>query len=92
MFWLFRKGFFGKGPALLSLLITALVLFWLWNAMAPASMLYQIIFLAILAIVGIALFTALVFMFTIATMLLFMLLLRRKVKKGMKKMFDMIER
>ncbi len=92
MFWLFRRGFFGKGPALLSILITVLVLFWLWNAMAPAEMLYQIIFLMVLLVVGIALFITLVFIFTIATMLLFMLLLRRKVKKGMKKMFDMIER
>jgi len=92
MFWLFRKGFFGKGPALLSMLITVLVLFWLWNAMAPAAILYQIIFLIVLLVVGIVLFTALVFIFTIATMLLFMLLLRRKVKKGMKKMFDMLER
>jgi len=92
MFWLFKRGFFGKGPALLSLLITVLVLFWLWTAMAPATMLYQIIFLIVLLVVGIVLFTAIVFIFTIVTMLFFMLLLRRKVKKGMKKMFDMLER
>jgi len=34
----------------------------------------------------------LVFLFTIVKLLFFMLLLRRRVKKGMKKMFDMLER
>jgi hypothetical protein len=34
----------------------------------------------------------LVFLFTIVKLLFFMLLLKRRVKKSMKKMFDMLER
>jgi predicted PurR-regulated permease PerM len=34
----------------------------------------------------------LVFLFTIIKLLFFMLLLKRRVKKSMKKMFDMLER
>jgi len=92
MFWLFSKGVFGKVTALLALVITALVLFWLWGAINPATLFYQIVFLIVLLIFGIVLFVSLVFLFTIVKLLFFMLLLRRKVKKSMKKMFDMLER
>ena len=92
MFWLFRKGFFGKITALLALVITVLVLLWLWSAINPVTLFYQIVFLIVLLVFGIVLFVSLVFLFTIVKLLFFMLLLRRRVKKSMKKMFDMLER
>ena len=92
MFWLFRRGVFGKVTALLALVITVLVLFWLWGVINPATLLYQIVFLIVLSVFGIVLFVSLVFLFTIVKLLFFMLLLKRRVKKGMKKMFDMLER
>jgi len=92
MFWLFRRGVFGKVTALLALVITVLVLLWLWGAINPATLFYQIVFLVVLFVFGIVLFVSLVFLFTIIKLLFFMLLLRRRVKKSMKKMFDMLER
>jgi hypothetical protein len=83
-----RKGFFGTVSMIISVVITSLILLWLWSLFNPADLLVQIVLLAILAIVGVMLFFVIMFFFTAVSMLLFILLLRRKMKKTMKKMFD----
>jgi hypothetical protein len=92
MFWLFRKGKFGLLSMVISLAITLLVLFWLWAAIAPASLFYQIVFAVVLLVFGVVLFVSLVFFFAMASMLIFFLLLRRKIKKSTRKLFERLER
>jgi hypothetical protein len=92
MFWLFSRGIFGKVTALISLLITLLILFWLWGAINPAGLFYQIVFMIVLLVFGIVLFISILFLLTVVKLLFFMLLLRRKIKKSMRKLFDVLER
>jgi multisubunit Na+/H+ antiporter MnhE subunit len=92
MFWIFGKGLLGSASIVLSTILTALVLFWLWNVIAPNSPLLQLIILLLLFVFGVILFFALAFFFAAVSTIVMLLLLRRKMKKSFKKMFDMMEK
>ena len=88
MLKVFGKGIFGSLSAVLSIVITSLVLLWLWNIFNPGVLLYQLVLLVILFIIGVILFFALAFLFTAVSLLFFFLLLRRRIRKNFKKMFS----
>jgi len=88
MLKVFGKGLFGSFSVILSIVITSLVLLWLWNIFNPGVLLYQLVLLVILFIVGVILFFALAFFFTLVSMLFFLFLLRRRIRKSFKKMFS----
>jgi len=87
MFLPFKRGLFGSVSIVASIVITALVLFWLWSAINPSDLLFQIILAILLLAFGVVICVSLVFFFTAVTLLLFMFLLKRKVNKSMKKLF-----
>ena len=87
MFLPFKRGFFGTVSIVVSIVITALVLLWLWSAIAPSDLLFQVIVAVLLLVFGVIICVSLVFFFTAITLLFFMFLLRRKVKKSMKTLF-----
>jgi len=91
MFLPFKRGLFGSLSIVVSIVITALLLLWIWSAINPTGLLYQVIAAVLLLIFGIVICVSLVFFFTAISLLFFMFLLRRKVKKSMKQLFKRME-
>ena len=90
MFLPFKRGLFGSVSIVASIVITALVLLWLWSMINPSGLLYQVIAAILLLAFGAVICVSLVFFFTTVTLLLFMLLLKRKVNKSMKNLFKRV--
>lgn len=92
MFLPFKRGLFGSVSIVASIVITALVLLWLWSMINPSGLLYQVILAILLLLFGAIICVSLVFFFTAVTLLFFMFLLRRRVKNSMKKLFKRMEK
>ncbi len=90
MFLPFKRGLFGSVSIVASIVITALVLLWLWSMINPSGLLYQVIAAILLLAFGAIICVSLVFFFTAVTLLLFMFLLKRKVNKSMKQLFKRV--